>query len=249
MRTIFFREFRLFIKILPKIIIAGAMLPFLLLITFGNIVGKTMPFVEGIDYMTFVSCSLSVITAMVVSTFVTGFDYQSDIKGIRTIEELVATPIPTWKILLGKAMGHSIKGVFVGGFFILLTILIGSKVQLWWGLILVVIPLFLTGTFFSLISTIFACVAKTYDEMAAMLNMVVFPFMLLSHTFFSFDMLPQWAAKLIYVSPLYYSVEIFRAISLRQLSSINLVYMIISLVYLILILLIATSIFNKKVKQ
>ena len=249
MRTIFLREFRLFIKIFHKIIIAGAMLPILLLLTFGNIVGKTMPMIDGIDYMTFVSCSLCIITAMVVSTFVTGFDYQADIKGIRTIEELVSSPIPTWKILLGKAMGHGIKGVFVGTFFILLAILIGAKITLWWGIIFGVIPLFLTGVLFSLISTIFACIAKTYDEMAAMLNIVVFPCMLLSHTFFSFEMLPSWASKLIYISPLYYSVEIFRELAVKQLSVNSIIYLSIFLLYLLLILIIATNIFNKRVKQ
>lgn len=184
MKAIFLKEFRLFIRIIPKVVISGAMLPVLLLITFGSIVGKSMPMIGGIDYMTFVSSSLCVITAMVVSTFVSGFDYQSDIKGARTIEELIISPIPTWKILLGKAMGHGIKGVFVGTVFMFISILIGAKITLWWGLLFIVLPLFLTGIFFSLISMIFACIANTYDEMAAMLNIVVFPCMLLSHTFF-----------------------------------------------------------------
>ncbi|MDR0606366.1 MAG: ABC transporter permease [Bacteroidales bacterium] len=247
-RAILSREMKIFFKSFPKIIIASAMLPFLLLITFGKIVGNIVPTIDNIDYLTYVSYSLAVITSMVVSTFVTGFEYQADFKGTKNIENLVVAPSTTWEILLGKSMSYGIKGICSGIAFLLISLAVGARIEVWYGLIVCIIPLFITGVLFSLISTILACITNSYDEMAAMLNIIVFPCMLLSQTFFSPDILSNWASNFIYISPLYYNVAVFRSICLGNFGITEMINLIISFLYLFFILKIAILTFNKKIK-
>jgi ABC-type multidrug transport system permease subunit len=247
-RAILYREMKIFSKSFPKIIIASAMLPFLLLITFGKVVGTIVSTIDNVDYLTYVSYSLAVITSMVVSTFVTGFEYQADFKGTKNIENLITVPSATWKILLGKAISYGIKGVCSGIAFLLISLIVGAKVEVWVGVIICILPLFITGVLFSLISTIFACITNSYDEMAAALNIIVFPCMLLSHTFFSPDILPSWASYFVYISPLYYNVEVFRSLCLGHFGTIEIINLLISFLYLFFILGVAILAFNKKIR-
>ena len=88
------REMAVFRKNAPGIVLPGIMLPLIILVAVGKIMGKSITLTAETDYFTFAASGILVITMMTMCTFVTGFDHLTDFRQIKNFEELLAAPFP-----------------------------------------------------------------------------------------------------------------------------------------------------------
>ncbi len=239
------REMAVFRKNAPGIVLPGIMLPLIILIAVGKIMGKSITLMAETDYFTFAASGILVITMMTMCTFVTGFDHLTDFKQIKNFEELLAAPFRVRDIVLGKAMGTATKALTGGAVLFAVSLLLGAEYHFsLLGAVVGIVSLFLAGMFFCMFSIVCAVVAPNHDAFSGMLNLVVMPLMFFSETFFQRAILGGYA-WLLHISPLYYMVNIFRDCALGAVSWKTFLFLLVVLFLDVIMLALATAVFKK----
>lgn len=240
------REMAVFKKNAPGIVLPGIMLPLIILIAVGKLMGRSITLPLETDYFTFAASGILVITMMTMCTFVTGFDYLTDFKQLKNYEELLAAPFKVREIILGRAMGTATKALAGGAVLFGISLLLGAKYHFSLpGAVLGIFTLLLAGLFFCLFSIISAVAAPNHDAFSGMLNLVVMPLMFFSETFFEQGILGSYS-WLLYCSPLYYMVNIFRDCALGKITTETFLFLLVVLVLDFVLLNMAAAIFRKK---
>lgn len=240
------REMTIFKKNAPGIVLPGIMLPLIILIAVGKVMGKTIPFTGSMDYFTFAAGGIMVITMMTMCTFVTGFDHLTDFKQTKNFEELLAAPFPVRGIILGKAFGMATKALTGVAVLFILSLLLGAEYHFTLpGVLLGIISLFLTGVFFCIFSIICAITAPNHDAFSGMLNLVVMPLMFFSETFFERTALGSFS-WLLHISPLYYMVNIFRDCAFGRITAGTFLYLLIVVILNLILLTLTAAVFKRK---
>ena len=121
------REMAVFRKNAPGIVLPGIMLPLIILVAVGKIMGKSITLTAETDYFTFAASGILVITMMTMCTFVTGFDHLTDFRQIKNFEELLAAPFRVRDIILGKSMGTATKALTGGAVLFVISLLLGAE--------------------------------------------------------------------------------------------------------------------------
>lgn len=239
------REMAVFKKNAPGIVLPGIMLPLIILVAVGKIMGKSITLMAGTDYFTFAASGIMVITMMTMCTFVTGFDHLTDFKQIKNFEELLAAPFRVRDIILGKSMGMATKALTGGGVLFIISLLLGAKYHFsFLGVAVGIVSLFLTGMFFCMFSIVCAIAAPNHDAFSGMLNLVVMPLMFFSETFFERSILGGYS-WLLNISPLYYMVNIFRDCALGTISWETLLFLFIVMLLDVVMLTLSVAVFKK----
>jgi len=113
LRTLTVREIRRYLRIWVQTLVPPAVTMSLYFVIFGSLIGPRIGSMNGFDYIQFMIPGLimmSVITnsyANVVSSFF-------GVKFLRSIEELLVSPMPAFIILLGFIIGGVSRGILVG---------------------------------------------------------------------------------------------------------------------------------------
>lgn len=205
--TLVTKEVRRFMRIWPQTLLPPAITMSLYFVIFGNLVGSRIGSMGGHSYMQFIVPGLimmSVITnsySNVVSSFYS-------VKFQRSIEELIASPVPNHIILIGYVIGGVARGLLVG---LIVTLLSLFFTQLSLNHVLITMfTVLVTAVLFSLGGFINAVYARSFDDISIVPTFVLTPLTYLGGVFYSMDQLGPFWQKLSLLNPIVYMVNAFR---------------------------------------
>jgi ABC-2 type transport system permease protein len=206
-RTIVIREYGRIIRIWGQTLLPPAVTATLYFIIFGNLIGRRIGAMGGIDYVQYIAPGLimmSVITnsyGNVVSSFFGA-------KFGRHLEELLVSPLPNWIILSGYVSGGLMRGLAVGSVVTLVSLVFAHLSVRHLAAILAAVVL--TSATFALGGFINAVFAKNFDQVNFVPTYVLTPLTYFGGIFYSIAMLPAWAQHLSHANPILYMVNAFR---------------------------------------
>lgn len=179
--------------------ILGVLFPVFLFLSFA--IGRDLPLgfmVAGLLGM------MLFFTATAVSPIVVPWEAQA-----RTLERLLCCPIKIETIVLGDIIASFSFGVCTSAVPILLGLLGGLKVS---RPLLLGAAILLAASCFASLGSVFSTPATNLPATVNMIAAVVkFPIVFISGIFLPLDVLPSWARKVAYLSPLTYFTDIARS--------------------------------------
>ena len=205
--TIVIKEVTRIIRIWVQTLVPPAITMTLYFVIFGNLIGRRIGQMDGIDYMDFIVPGLimmSVITNsygnMVSSFFGAKFG--------KHIEEILVSPMPNIIILLGYVTAAVVRGMIVG-LVVLCVSLFFTRLHIYsYAITLSVVVL--TAIVFALAGMVNAIFATKFDDIAIIPTFVLTPLTYLGGVFYSISLLPEFWQAVSRANPILYMVNTFR---------------------------------------
>ena len=205
--TIVIKEVRRFSRIWVQTLVPPAITIALYFVIFGNLVGRRVGEMGGVQYMEFIVPGLIMMSVIQnsYSNVVSSFFSQ---KFQRSIEELLVSPVPNYVIVTGFVVGGMARGLAVGA--------IVTTLSLFFADIQIVHPvttlavILLTSVVFSLAGFINAVFADSFDDISIVPTFVLTPLIYLGGVFYSTQMLPPFWQTVSALNPIFYMVNTFR---------------------------------------
>ena len=206
--TITRREVRRMLRIWTQTLIPPAITMTLYFVIFGTLIGRRIGTIEGgFTYMQYIVPGL-VMMSIINNCYsnITSSFFGS--KFGRYVEELLASPMPSWVVLTGYVAGAVLRGLLVG-IIVLAIALLFTSLRLAHPLVAVTTVL-LGATIFSLAGFINAMFARKFDDIAIVPTFVLTPLTYLGGVFYSVNMLGEPWHAISLVNPILYMVNAFR---------------------------------------
>ncbi len=206
-RTLVRKEVIRVLRIWVQTIVPPAITMTLYFIIFGNLIGRRIGQMDGIDYMAYIAPGLimmSVITnsyGNVVSSFFGA-------KFGRHIEEMLVSPMSNSAIIIGHVAGGVLRGLMVGTLVTVIALFF-TRLEVQNPLITVSVVL-LSSIVFSLMGFINAIYAKKFDDISIIPTFVLTPLTYLGGVFYSISLLPEFWQTASKANPILYMVNAFR---------------------------------------
>ncbi len=207
MFTLVRKEVARILRIWTQTIVPPATTMTLYFVIFGNLIGKRIGQMDGIDYMSFIVPGLvmmSVITnsyGNIVSSFFGA-------KFSKHVEEMLVSPMPNWVILFGHVFGALFRGLIVGGVVTVIALFF-TEIPVH-NFLVVISTVILTSIVFALAGFINACLAVKFDDIAIIPAFVLTPLTYLGGVFYSISLLPEFWQTVSKFNPVLYMVNAFR---------------------------------------
>ena len=205
--TIVIKEVSRIIRIWVQTLVPPAITMTLYFVIFGNLIGRRIGQMDGIDYMDFIVPGLimmSVITNsygnMVSSFFGAKFG--------KHIEEILISPMPNIVILLGYVTAAVVRGMIVG-LVVMGVSLFFTQLQIHSYIITFSVVL-LTAIVFALAGMVNAIFATKFDDIAIIPTFILTPLTYLGGVFYSINLLPEFWQVVSRANPILYMVNSFR---------------------------------------
>ncbi|TAN08498.1 MAG: ABC transporter permease [Rhodanobacteraceae bacterium] len=206
--TITRREVHRVMRIWTQTLVPPAITMTLYFVIFGKVIGSRIGTIEGgFSYMQYIVPGL-VMMSIINNCYsnITSSFFGS--KFGHYVEEMLASPMPSWVVLTGYVAGAVTRGIVVG--VIVLGIALSfTSLHLAHPLVAVTTVL-LGATIFSLAGFINAMFAKRFDDIAIVPTFVLQPLTYLGGVFYSINMLGSPWREVSKVNPILYMVNAFR---------------------------------------
>jgi ABC-2 type transport system permease protein len=207
LNTIVTKEIRRFMRIWPQTLLPPAITMSLYFVIFGNLVGSRIGDMGGHNYMQFIVPGL-IMMAVITNSYSNVVSSFFSVKFQRSIEELIASPVPNHIILIGYVIGGVARGLLVG---LIVTLLSLFFTQLSITHVFVTIfTVLMTAILFSLAGFINAVYARSFDDISIIPTFVLTPLTYLAGVFYSMDQLSPFWQNLSLLNPIVYMVNSFR---------------------------------------
>ncbi|MEX2498610.1 MAG: ABC transporter permease [Wenzhouxiangellaceae bacterium] len=206
-QTIVIKEVTRIMRIWAQTLIPPAITMTLYFVIFGQLIGRRIGEMGGMDYMDFIVpglIMLSVITnayGNITSSFFGA-------KFGRHVEELLISPLPPILILAGYVTGAVFRALFVGVLVFGVAAFFSDLSIHNWPVTLAVVVL--TAVVFALGGFINATFAQKFDDIAIIPTFILQPLTYLGGVFFSVDLLPGLWQNVALANPILYMVNAFR---------------------------------------
>ncbi len=174
---------------------------------FGGFIGSQVQPIEGFSYMQFIMPGLVMMT-VITSAYAHVSSMFFSAKFMRSIDELLVSPMPHWLIVLGYVTGGVLRSVIVSILVIIVSLLF-THISLYNVLIIIAAGL-LTAVLFSLAGLVNGIFAKGFDGITIVPNFVLTPLTYLGGIFYSIELLPEPFRTLSLGNPILYMVNAFR---------------------------------------
>jgi ABC-2 type transport system permease protein len=169
-------------------------------------------------------------------------------KQTRTIERLMAAPLPPVALVLGKALAGAFLGPILGAFVLIpLTFFEGTSIS---NPILVLLAILISGFTFSALGVLVSSYARWTPEAQMYSNFLRFPMAFLAGTFVPVEMLPNSLRLLARFLPLTYSIEAMKeAMSYSYLTGVYLMDIIVLTLTSTVLVLLSTKLLRRSFDQ
>ncbi len=207
-RDVFFRLWRA--EVLPPTIE-----PFVTLLGLGLGLGGYVSLGGDLEYVQFLAPGMLMVFPMFAAMFeaLFGSYFRMDQHG--TYAAIYATPLRPEEIVLGDIVWAATRMAMNTGLVILILLALSpwmDLIQSPW--VVMTIPLgFLAGLMMSGLAIAFTSIARSLSQLSYFFSLFVLPMFWFSGGFFPTDQLPDWAAKMSAVFPLYHAVAVSRALT------------------------------------
>ncbi len=177
---------------------------------FGTVLGSRIGEMQGVDYMSFVVPGL-VMLAIVTSAYSnSSFSFFQSKFFMRSIDEMLVSPMPPWLIIAGFVAGGVIRGVLVGFLVMLVSLFFTGLHLAFYNLLVILVFAILTAIVFALAGLVNGVYAKSIDAINIVPTFVLTPLVYLGGVFYSVHSLPVFAQYLTFVNPIFYLINGFR---------------------------------------
>ena len=205
--TLVSKEIRRFMRIWPQTLLPPAITMSLYFVIFGNLIGSRIGEMNGYSYMQFIVPGL-IMMAVITNSYSNVVSSFFSVKFQRSIEELLASPVPNHIILTGYVIGGVVRGLLVGLIVTLLSLFFTDlSIQHYFITIFTVI---VTAVLFSLGGFINAVYARSFDDVSIVPTFVLTPLTYLGGVFYSMNQLDPIWQKISLLNPIVYMVNAFR---------------------------------------
>lgn len=130
------------------------------------------------------------------------------LKFMKTVEEILVSPMPAWSVVLGYVTGSLLRGLAIG-LLVFFSAYIFEVIPVVHPLLAVVIAS-VTAIIFSLAGLINALYAKGFDGINIIPTFVIIPLTYLGGVFYSLALLPPIWQTISHFNPVLYMVNAFR---------------------------------------
>jgi ABC-2 type transport system permease protein len=227
--TIVRKEVIRFLRIWPQTFLPSVVTTLLYFLIFGTFIGSQVKAVGGVTYMAFIVPGLVMMAILNGSFQNIAFSF-FQLKFMKTIEEILVSPMPAWAVVLGYITGSLIRGLTIG-------VLVFSSAYIF-EVIPVMHPLLAiviagtTSVLFSLVGLVNAIYAKGFDSINIIPTFIITPLTYLGGVFYSIHLLPPIWQTLSYGNPVLYMVSAFRysILGVSDISFINCMFVLIGCV-------------------
>ena len=203
LRTDGLRVFRLWKQILVPPIITSV----LYFVIFGRVLGSHLSSFNNFHYSTFIAPGL-IIMQVITSAFMGSVFTFFHAKFVRSIEEILVSPMSNFLILISFMSVGIIRGL-ISGIIVTIVALFFTSLH-GFSIITILVVALLASTLFSLLGLINGVFAKTFDDTSIVSSFIITPLTYFGGVFYSINMLPGGFRDLALVNPIYYIVEAFR---------------------------------------
>ncbi|HET7611260.1 MAG TPA: ABC transporter permease [Rhodanobacteraceae bacterium] len=205
--TIARREAHRVLRIWTQTLVPPAITMTLYFVIFGKVIGSRVGTMDGFPYMQYIVPGL-VMMSIINNCYsnITSSFFGS--KFGRYVEELLASPMPSWVVLTGYVAGAVMRGVLVG-IIVMAIALFFTSLHIAHPLVAVT-TVILGATIFSLAGFINAIFAKRFDDIAIVPTFILQPLSYLGGVFYSVKLLGSPWQEVSLVNPILYFVNAFR---------------------------------------
>jgi ABC-2 type transport system permease protein len=190
---------------LPSVITSA-----LYFLIFGTLLGSRIGEMQGVDYMSFVVPGLVMLAIVTNSYANTSFTFFQSKFFMRSIDEMLVSPMPPWLIIAGYVAGGVVRGVVVGAIVLAVSLFFTGLSLSIFNLAVILFFAVLTSLVFSLAGLVNGVYAKSIDAINLVPTFVLTPLVYLGGVFYSVHVLPQLAQYVTYVNPIFYLINGFR---------------------------------------
>ncbi|MEP7041472.1 MAG: ABC transporter permease [Dokdonella sp.] len=206
--TITRREVVRILRIWMQTLLPSAITMTLYFVIFGRMVGSRIgDIVPGIGYIDYIVPGL-IMMAVITNSYGNISSSFFGAKFGRHVEEMLASPMPSWVILTGYVTGAVLRGLLVA-VIVLIISLFFTRIHLYhpW---VTLSTILLTSIVFSLAGFANAVYAKKFDDIALVPTFVLAPLTYLGGVFYSVNQLGSPWREISHANPILYMVNAFR---------------------------------------
>jgi len=206
-QTIVIKEITRILRIWAQTLIPPAITMSLYFVIFGQLIGRRIGEMGGMDYMQFIVPGL-IMLSVITNSYGNITSSFFGAKFGRHIEELLISPLPPILILAGYVTGAVFRALAVGAMVLVVASFFSEiRIHSWSVTISIVL---LTSVVFALGGFINATFAQKFDDISIIPTFVLQPLTYLGGVFFSVDLLPGFWQHLALANPILYMVNAFR---------------------------------------
>ncbi len=202
------REVIRILRIWSQTLLPSAITMTLYFVIFGRMVGSRIgEIAPGIQYIDYIVPGL-IMMAVITNSYGNISSSFFGAKFGRHVEEMLASPMPSWVILAGYVSGAMLRGLLVAMIVLAISLLF-TRIHLYHPWITLATVL-LTSLVFSLAGFVNAVYAKKFDDIALVPTFVLTPLTYLGGVFYSVSALGSPWKEISYANPILYMVNAFR---------------------------------------
>ncbi len=205
--TIVMKELKRMLRIWVQTIVPPAITMSLYFVIFGNLIGKRIGEMDGLNYMQFIAPGL-IMMAVITNSYGNVVSSFFGAKFGKHIEEMMVSPLPSWVILLGYITGGVARGLLVGALVTVIALFF-TDLDVAHPLVMVAMVL-LTSVVFSMAGLINAVYARNFEGISIIPTFVLTPLTYLGGVFYSISLLPEFWQQVSKANPILYMVNAFR---------------------------------------
>lgn len=206
--TITRREVSRILRIWTQTLLPSAITMTLYFVIFGRMVGSRIgDIVPGVGYIDYIVPGL-IMMAVITNCYGNISSSFFGAKFGRYVEEMLASPMPSWVILTGYVAGSVLRGLLVAGIVLVISLFF-TRIHLYhpW---ITFTSVLLTAIVFSLAGFVNAVFAKKFDDVALVPTFVLAPLTYLGGVFYSVNALGSPWREISHANPILYMVNAFR---------------------------------------
>jgi ABC-2 type transport system permease protein len=206
--TITRREIVRILRIWMQTLLPSAITMTLYFVIFGRMVGSRIgEIVPGIGYIDYIVPGL-IMMAVITNSYGNISSSFFGAKFGRHVEEMLASPMPSWVILTGYVTGAVLRGLMVAAIVLVISLFF-TRIHLYhpW---ITLSTVLLTAIVFSLAGFVNAVYAKKFDDIALVPTFVLTPLTYLGGVFYSVNQLGTPWREISHANPILYMVNAFR---------------------------------------
>ena len=206
-QTIVIKEITRILRIWAQTLIPPAITMTLYFVIFGQLIGRRIGEMGGMDYMDFIVPGL-IMLSVITNSYGNITSSFFGAKFGRHIEELLISPLPPILILAGYVTGAVFRALMVGALVLIVAAFFSDLSIHSWGVTIAVVVL--TSVVFALGGFINAVFAQKFDDISIIPTFVLQPLTYLGGVFFSVELLPGFWEQVALANPILYMVNAFR---------------------------------------
>jgi len=175
---------------------------------FGYVIGNRIEEVNGVPYITFVFPGILMLN-IISSSFAHSSSSVYFARFIRSIEEILVSPLSYIEIVIGYVTGAIVRSLIVAFGILIVGLLFGAVSLV--NPVAFVFYVVSVATIFSLLGILVGLWAKGFEQLGAINIFVITPLTYLGGIFYSIFMLPEGIRFLTYSNPFFYFVDGIRS--------------------------------------